>query len=324
MPPKPRPKRLGDFDVALKVRDTIQRIAEEVVDKKRPRAKEAAIVDYDRDKLTAEVVFPGDTQSVEARFPANLQPRRKKNDNETGDAVGDIVVVEGHPGNYRITGFVHGTARSEGSLLVGTQILTLNGIEEVLAEMLPQPGDCRFTFRSVSGGGVILPGNWVLCDNSLVTRSAPFNKAWEALGSPANGTDGTNWRLQDGRDRAPWGVGDDVSLMGDEGEALGIRAARHRHGLDPSADHVHGIPSDGDHAHGGNTGGNNATAVDRATGGLGTAAQGHTHSMPNGGGHAHTGTVNANGSHSHGGETGNGSATTQIMGWKGVNWLMKL
>ena len=322
----PKPRQFGDLDSALKVRDLIAVIAEDVVNKKRPRGQQAVIVDYDRQKLKAEVLFPGDDTTVEASFPENLQPKRKKNDAE--GTIGDIVHVEGRPGQYRITAIESGTTFSEGQTLSGASVMTLQGVEELLAGMLPQPGDCMYTFRTVSGGGAVLPGNWALCDNSLVTRSSPFDKAWEALGSPANGTDGTNWRLEDGRGRAPFGVdGSSVTLRGDEGSSLGNRGPAHVHAITTGGAHTHNHGHTHDITSTNHSGITNASYTETGIKNLVQQINGsHNGSHAHGGNTGQPGdpTTGSNGDHNHGGETGSGVGGSNKMGWKGVNWLIKL
>jgi len=314
----------GQLDVALKMRDVVDTMVKSTLDKERPRGKQAVVVDWDRDTLFAEVLFPGDETTVQASFPKNLQPKRRKNDNETGDAVGDIVQVEGKPGAYRITE-IGGSARSEEDTLLNPLIITMQGIEEALLGMLPQPGDIRYTFRVVSGGGAVLEGNWVKLDNSLVLRTGVFENAWDALGNPTNGTDGTNWRVPDGRDRAPFGAGSIASLLGDDGAALGDRGFVHTHNIPPGGahghthGHTHGVPSTN---HAGNSTAQGGGATDRVTGVNGTT----------GGSHAHGGSTNLPGDdttstasdHDHSGDTGDSSTAAKKIGWKGVNWLMKL
>jgi len=321
---------MGDYDVALKFRDIITAIAEEAVEKHRPRDKVAVVVDYDRDRMTAEVQFAGDDTTVEARFPQNLQPKRRKNDNPDGSATGDIVRIAGHPGNYEIIN-IHAPSLSDSQTLVNPSVITTAGISELLAELLPQPGDCRWTFRTVAGGGTVLPGNYVLLDNSLVVRAAPFNQAWNALGNPTNGTDGTNWRVPDCRDRAPFGVGTSAVLLGDDGVVLANRSPFHKHSVPDGGAHGHGFIQNS-HGHGINQTNHS---------GIGNAVYNETGSKQivqqiaggNSGNHNHGGNTdatvhdhsfNSQADHNHGGETGSGAGASQVMGWKGVNWLMKL
>lgn len=323
---RPPPRQLGDYDTAMKVRDLITAIAEDVITKKRPRGQQAVIVDFDRQKLKAEVLFPGDNQTVEATFPANLQPKRKKDD--AAGTIGDIVHVEGRPGQYRVTAIESGTAFTEGQTLSGASVMTLQGVEELLAGMLPQPGDCMYTFRTVSGGGAVLPGNWVLCDNSLVTRSSPFDKAWQALGSPANGTDGTNWRVEDGQGRAPFGSGGGtVALRGDEGATVANRGPAHVHSVPTGGAHTHNhshVHDINPTSHSGTGQGDfpltgSRNVVQNVNGTVGTShAHGGNTGVPG------DSTTASNGDHDHSGETGSGVGASNKMGWKGVNWLMKL
>ena len=305
-------KQFGAFDTALKMRDVIHQIVDKRINSNRPMDREAVVVDFDPGTLTAEVQFAGDTTTVEARYSKYKQPRRKTMDDPDGLAPGDIVRVGGQSGDFYIRDITDGDILMADTTLLDPKVITSSGLEELLALVMPQPGDLRYTFRSVVKNGAVLPGNFVCLDGTDVTRDAPFDVAWAAIGSP-NPVAGNMWTLPDCRDRAPFGAGTgDVGLLADDGATLANRGPFHEHAV-LGGNHQHGINST-DHSGIGN-------AVYNETGSKRIV---QTVNGTQGGSHAHGGQTDFEGSHNHTGTTGSGAGSTLKLGWIGVNWLLKL
>jgi hypothetical protein len=111
---------------ALKLRDAITTIASGLIDRERPKPRVAEVFSYNRFTRVAEVLLTGETEAnsaIQARFPKHLQPTKAKMDDGIGNAIGDLVLVEGTVNNYRITQIVEGDATGFGWSLGDTTLL---------------------------------------------------------------------------------------------------------------------------------------------------------------------------------------------------------
>jgi hypothetical protein len=97
----------------LKLRDSIVTMITGLIDRQRPKPRVCEVYSYNRFTRFAEVLLPGETvPGIQARFPIHLQPSASKMDDGVGNAVGNLVLVEGTTNNYRITQIIEGNAFS--------------------------------------------------------------------------------------------------------------------------------------------------------------------------------------------------------------------
>jgi microcystin-dependent protein len=180
-------------------------------------------------------------------------------------------------------------------------------------------------------GHSAVPGGWLLCNGQLAAISA--YPALFALYGTLYGGDGVNtFGVPDIRGRHPVGVGTNVALGGDEGDAEVNRSPVHQHSQDntnatpgsdnsqttPGSDSTYAGGEAGDlftnppddatletvtHTHGlgMNTGSPGATTAVNGTGGANVAGPAHTHNVP-----GPTDVRNAQHPHQHGATHGHG------------------
>jgi hypothetical protein len=93
----------------MKARDAIAQMIRGIVERERPKPRVCEVYSFNRFSRVAEVLLPGETDAnstLQARFPEHLQPTKSK----SVDGAGDLVLVEGTLGSYRITQLVSGSA----------------------------------------------------------------------------------------------------------------------------------------------------------------------------------------------------------------------
>lgn len=111
----------GDVEFALKFRTVIERIIDGKLARERPAPRIARVYSYDRGTLRAAVMFAGDDTPVNVSMTYNCQPRTSSLNDFGGDVTqGDVVRVEGGPGNYYITAILSGPAYFVGYLTVAS------------------------------------------------------------------------------------------------------------------------------------------------------------------------------------------------------------
>lgn len=149
-------KTMGDYSLAIRQRNVIQNIVLNMLDKYRPLPRVGQAVLIDRIGLKAEVAFPGSEVTLLAKFSRGNQPRD----------VGSIVVVEGRPGDYRITACMD-EAFSEFMVPVGGIVIDANP-------------------------SATAPTGYLLCDGSFVEQET-YARLFAKIGhtyaaDPGNGT----------------------------------------------------------------------------------------------------------------------------------------
>lgn len=104
----------GDFQAASRMRDTIERIAEQVVNRERPPHRLGRVVRTNVNKQIAWVQLTGDDPDnlVQVRFAMNMIPTKVQD--SWGDDC-DIVRVAGKAGSYYVVDYLRGAPRSAGS-----------------------------------------------------------------------------------------------------------------------------------------------------------------------------------------------------------------
>lgn len=89
---------MGDYEFALKFRDTIKKIVGEILDQERPSPKIGRVVDIDRASGIAYVIYPGtDTTVAKVKVYPGTQPLNS--DRINGNENGSIVRVAGTLGS---------------------------------------------------------------------------------------------------------------------------------------------------------------------------------------------------------------------------------
>lgn len=98
---------LEDPKVSLKLRDLIERIALAVINKTRPASYTGEVMSFDAARRKALIRSAGsqlEDEWVEVAFTQHLQPAQAHTDLLTGN----IVEVNGRPGNYWVTKIMSG------------------------------------------------------------------------------------------------------------------------------------------------------------------------------------------------------------------------
>ena len=90
---------MGTYEYAAEFRDVVTKIIETEIDRLRPLSRVAEVQAINKDNLTAEVKLAGDEGGFAARFGLSLMPRK----------AGNLVRVNGGPGNYYITEILNDT-----------------------------------------------------------------------------------------------------------------------------------------------------------------------------------------------------------------------
>lgn len=88
---------MGEYQFALKFRDTIRQLVLEILDQERPQTKTGRVVDIDRASGIAWVVYPGvDETATRVKIYPGGQPL--SSDRINGEGNGSVVRVGGRPG----------------------------------------------------------------------------------------------------------------------------------------------------------------------------------------------------------------------------------
>lgn len=99
--------KFTDYDFAIRFRNVISRVVDEILDRDRPPDKIGRVVDVDRASGFASVVFSGDQGNpVRVKMYPGIQPTRS--DRVNGEGNGSICRVSGPPGGRYIAQVMDG------------------------------------------------------------------------------------------------------------------------------------------------------------------------------------------------------------------------
>lgn len=123
-----------DYDFAIRFRNVIRTVVEDILDRDRPADKIGRVVDIDRSGGTALVVYAGDeVNSLRVKIYPSIQP--SSSDRVNGPGKGSIVRVSGPPGGRYVAQVLNGGAHQVNSRLVDPSISSGGSSDSTLRSM---------------------------------------------------------------------------------------------------------------------------------------------------------------------------------------------
>jgi len=109
-----------DLNIALRMRELVNRMVREEVDRYRPREQYGRAIDVNRTALTCQVLLNGDVEPIKVKMSSMMQPL--ETDTLNGIGKGCMVLVGGASGNYWIKQIASGHAYSSGEAFANPKI----------------------------------------------------------------------------------------------------------------------------------------------------------------------------------------------------------
>lgn len=257
---------LGDYNLSLRHRDALVKLAGAVIDRKRPLERVGEVMAFNLNTGRADVLLRGGTATITARFSRTNAPSMAHVDDHPEDPLaplghpGTRVRVGGSPGSYRIIDVLDGNS----------------------------PFYDRLSGEISMWAGAAAPSGWLICDG-LLYNIGDYPALYALIGTTYGGDGYGLFAVPDLRRRFPRGVGNDMPLASNDGIAQDAdRFTSHDHGVATQADHGHSItPQAAPTVH-----------VPITTSGAQNVLREIDFTD-----HAHGGTTSTNGTHAHGGVT---------------------
>jgi len=143
----------GNLDTAYAVRQAMETLSRELLGRERPEPRYGTVSQIAVQARTALVVMQGDTEPIRVRAYRRCMPT----------AVGDIVRVEGKPGNLYITEIVNGKSNTDGIgardfAITTTESYTISNVARGLPRRVR--GSWGFEFTHPGAGNTVTVGRW--------------------------------------------------------------------------------------------------------------------------------------------------------------------
>jgi hypothetical protein len=226
---------LDDLNLAMRMRDTIQRMVREELNRVRPPEQYGRAISVNRMALTAFVLLNGDSDPIRVKMSSQVQPR--ETDEVDGVGNGCTVLVGGTSGNYWIKSIISGHAYSDGLAVSGLQIF--NGVQSIalnqtVEALLPAIGSVYHIGRWDNTGSVNQDGKGYLWISVRQDLFSSLMKTYQ-VSLKVNGTNGVWQKLASSTDHGVASGNDlEMEIMADNtGFELRVRRTKDGGGFTP-------------------------------------------------------------------------------------------